>query len=48
MKAATAAGITPVGVLAPESNSDIQRDLLMQHGAKKVLTNINGIMEMLG
>jgi len=45
MKAAAAAGIIPVGVIADGSDSDSS---LIKYGANSIITDINQIMEILG
>ena len=47
MKTAVSAKINPIGVLPPQDKSALLRNLLIKNGAKKVIQNINKIMEVL-
>jgi HAD superfamily phosphatase len=47
IKAARRAGVTPVGVVAPGSDAEKQREVLLYHGASRVLLDINEAMEVL-
>lgn len=47
MKAAAAANIVPVGILAPENQNLKQIELLKKWGAQEVLSSVNDLLEFL-
>ena len=47
MAAAVQAGVIPIGVIAPGSDSAFQKSILFSHGASRVLDDINDAMEVL-
>lgn len=47
MKAATAAGVIPIGVLNEDQDKQTRTELLKQYGAQHVLPSVNSILEVL-
>jgi HAD superfamily phosphatase len=47
MRAAKNAGVTPIGVLAPGSDQAGQKAVLLNHGASRILDDINDVLGVL-
>jgi HAD superfamily phosphatase len=47
MAAAKGAGAIPLGVISPGSDPKIQKDMLLRHGAARVLPSVNDIVEVI-
>jgi len=47
MAAAVEAGATPIGVISSGNDPELQKEMLVRHGAGRVLENVNEIIEVI-